>query len=238
MGAIMERQFKGIWIPAHIWLRMDLTAIDKVLLADIDSFTGNGKLFYKSNATLTKELGVSESTVKRSVKTLSTLRLVELSGNTRKRLIRSLVNPDDSGHIGGNSVQDGSDKVQDEPTLGSNSTPTNSSISSIINPLPDLPVNWDNNTFRGTWGMWLDERKERRYGRYTPRGEKAAIHKLFIESEENQDIAIQMINESIANGWRGIFPLKNQKNERNSTKDFSSDEYSDYLKAIDDGTNS
>ena len=48
MGEVI-RQFKGIWIPADIWLSKELKPIDKMLLADIDSFTGNGKAFYKSN---------------------------------------------------------------------------------------------------------------------------------------------------------------------------------------------
>ena len=199
----MERQFKGIWIPAQIWLRMDLTAIDKVLLADIDSFTGNGKLFYKSNATLSRELGVSESTVKRSVKTLSTLHLVELSGNTRKR--------------------------QNEPSVGSNSTPINKTINSVIKST-NYPFEGDK--FKEIWEIWLSERKARRYGRYTEVGEAAALHKLWLESSETLDVAIQMINESIANGWRGIFPLKINKNERDNTKKFDNEEYRDYIDSL------
>tara|TARA_R110002012_G_scaffold197522_2_gene366070 strand:+ start:1326 stop:2006 length:681 start_codon:yes stop_codon:yes gene_type:complete len=225
----MERQFKGIWIPAQIWLRMDLTAIDKVLLADIDSFTGNGKLFYKSNATLSRELGVSESTVKRSVKTLSTLHLVELSGNTRKRLIRSLMDSVDSGQNGVNSGQNDSNSVQNEPSVGSNSTPINKTINSVIKST-NYPFEGDK--FKEIWEIWLSERKARRYGRYTEVGEAAALHKLWLESSETLDVAIQMINESIANGWRGIFPLKINKNERDNTKKFDNEEYRDYIDSL------
>ena len=41
----MERNFKGVWIAAEIWLDKDLTLVEKALLAEIDSFTGNGKSF-------------------------------------------------------------------------------------------------------------------------------------------------------------------------------------------------
>lgn len=34
----MERDFKGIWIPRHIWFNEDLGGLEKVLLAEIDSF--------------------------------------------------------------------------------------------------------------------------------------------------------------------------------------------------------
>ena len=37
----MERKFKGIWIPAEIWLDTNLTAIEKLILAEIDSLSCN-----------------------------------------------------------------------------------------------------------------------------------------------------------------------------------------------------
>jgi hypothetical protein len=51
----MDRTFKGVWIAAEIWLDKDLTLVEKALLAEIDSFTGNGKSFMKSNDTIQSE---------------------------------------------------------------------------------------------------------------------------------------------------------------------------------------
>jgi len=51
----MERNFKGVWIAAEIWLDKDLTLVEKALLAEIDSFTGNGRSFMKSNDTIQSE---------------------------------------------------------------------------------------------------------------------------------------------------------------------------------------
>ncbi len=86
--------------------------------------------------------------------------------------------------------------------------------------------------FKLAWIMWLDERKARRYGRYTQIGEQAALHKLYKESGEDLDTSIEMINESVANGWRGIFPLKKNKNERLRNKGFDSEEYLAHLKTL------
>jgi DnaD/phage-associated family protein len=61
----MERQFKGIWIPAEIWLDENLTVMEKVLYAEIDSFCGNGKECFCSNAHFAKMLQVSERQVRR-----------------------------------------------------------------------------------------------------------------------------------------------------------------------------
>ena len=33
----LKRSFKGIWIPAHIWLNKSLSIQEKVFLAEIDS---------------------------------------------------------------------------------------------------------------------------------------------------------------------------------------------------------
>ena len=232
MGEVV-RQFKGIWIPAVIWLNKDLSAIDKVLLADIDSFTGNGKTFYKSNATLSSELGVSESTVKRSIKALSAHGLIQTSGSTRKRYCASLIGFVDSVRNESNSVRNEFNKVQNDPLLGSKrpttNTVTNSTTNSLLTEGVMLP--FDSSIFKLAWVLWIEERKARRYGRYTQIGEQAALHKLYKESNEDMDTAINMINTSIANGWRGIFPLKNKKNGQPSNN-FNSSEYSDYLKTL------
>ena len=59
----MERNFKGVWIAAEIWLDKDLTLVEKALLAEIDSFTGNGRSFMKSNDTIQDEYGISRNSI-------------------------------------------------------------------------------------------------------------------------------------------------------------------------------
>jgi len=233
MGEVV-RQFKGIWIPADIWLSKELKPVDKILLADIDSFTGNGKAFYKSNATIAKELGVSLSTAKRAIKTLLSLKYIHISGTTSKRVCRSLIGFRDSGHIERDEVQNEFDKVQNDPPLGSKCTTTNTETNSSTNSLlrEGIMLPFMDSRFKLAWIMWIDERKARRYGRYTQIGEQAALHKLYKESGEDLDTAIEMINESVANGWRGIFPLKKNKNERIRNKGFDSEEYLAHLKTL------
>ena len=52
-----DRQFKGIWIPAHIWEQLDLTAAERCLWAEIDSFTNAKSGYYKTNEQAAEELG-------------------------------------------------------------------------------------------------------------------------------------------------------------------------------------
>ena len=81
----MERQFKGVWIPAEIWLDKRLTLVDRALLAEIDSFSGNGKSFHKGNDTIQEEYGISRNTIGRSLKKLEALGFVEITFNGRVR---------------------------------------------------------------------------------------------------------------------------------------------------------
>ena len=93
----MERQFKGIWIPADIWLDENLTVMEKVLYAEIDSFCGNGKECFCSNAHFAKVLQVSERQVRRLLCSLEekgviSRRLVYKEGNKEvdKRYLKAI----------------------------------------------------------------------------------------------------------------------------------------------------
>jgi hypothetical protein len=57
----MEREFKGVWIPKEVWLNNELSLVEKALLAEIDSFSGDGKTFYKSNETIQEEYKISRT---------------------------------------------------------------------------------------------------------------------------------------------------------------------------------
>jgi DNA-binding transcriptional MocR family regulator len=83
----MDRQFKGIWIPAEVWMDTALTLVEKALLAEIDSFSGNGKTFYKSNETIVEEYGISKSTISRAVKKLQKAGYIEIHSDGRNRYI-------------------------------------------------------------------------------------------------------------------------------------------------------
>ena len=81
----MEREFKGVWIPAEIWLDARLTLVEKALYAEIDSFSGNGKTFHKANETIQLEYGVSRPTVSKAIKKLESLGFIEATFDGRTR---------------------------------------------------------------------------------------------------------------------------------------------------------
>ena len=229
----MERQFKGIWIPAEIWLNMDLSAIDKILLADIDSFTGNGKMFYKSIATIAKELGVSESTIKRAIKALLDKNLIRVSGGTRKRLCESLMRFKSQNDLikGQNEL----DKGQIDPSLGSKCTPTNTITNSTTNSTTKIVYPFDSDLFIEKWNLWKDYKKQEHKFKYKSALSEQAALKRLTQLANTEDDAIRTIEHAISQGWKGFYSLDNKlpKHKRATDKDFNTDEYTNYLNSLD-----
>ena len=74
-----------------------------------------------------------------------------------------------------------------------------------------LPFISDN--FFDKWNIWKEFRKkEHRFNYKSTISEQAALNKLAELSEQNEMKAIKIIEQSIANGWQGLFVIKNEKN--------------------------
>ena len=72
---------------------------------------------------------------------------------------------------------------------------------------------WNGNSekFKLIWQNWIDYKTQRKE-KYVPIGERAAIKNLFKISKGDIKIAEEIINHSIAQGWKGLFELKNNEN--------------------------
>lgn len=229
-----RRTFKGIWIPAAIWLNTDLNAIEKILFAEVHSFTSNSSSCYKSNETLSDELNVSSSTIKRAIKKLEHAGLIVVHRSSRTRVMEALGLDCMVQH----DLLEGQNELptdQNDPQSGSNCTPSN-----IVSSTPTIPISivmpFDSDKFALAWTTWLTERSERKYKKYTNRGEQGALHKLMSDANGDEDVAIEMIGNSIVNGWRGIFPLKENKSKhgKSVTNSFDSDKLQSYIESLGD----
>jgi Family of unknown function (DUF6291) len=74
-----------------------------------------------------------------------------------------------------------------------------------------LPAPYNDNDFLETWQSWCDFKDFRKETILTEKGFELWFKKLETLSSRDMAISIQIINESIANNWQGIFELKNQK---------------------------
>ena len=64
------------------------------------------------------------------------------------------------------------------------------------------------------WNLWKEFRKEQFRTSYKPLGEAAAISKLLRISNNNKEHQSQIIQQSIENGWKGLFELKTEKQNK------------------------
>lgn len=74
----MNRGFKGVWIPREIWLRDDLSCVEKCLLVEIESLSGYGQGCFAGNDHLAHFLKVSAPTITRALKKMEGLGLIRI----------------------------------------------------------------------------------------------------------------------------------------------------------------
>jgi len=67
----LARKFKGVWIPAELWLNRELSITEKVMLVEIGSLESDERGCYASNAHFAKFFGLSISRVSEIVSGLS-----------------------------------------------------------------------------------------------------------------------------------------------------------------------
>lgn len=90
----MERAFKGVWIPANIWLSEELTLQEKVFLAEIDSLD-NKDGCYASNSYFSKFFGLSRNRCSEVIKSLEKkglIRIKYIRNNEGKNIEKRVIN--------------------------------------------------------------------------------------------------------------------------------------------------
>ena len=74
---------------------------------------------------------------------------------------------------------------------------------------------FDSEKFRDAWSSYLEMRKaQHRFTYKTLASEQTALHQLYKISNGNENTAVAIIAQSIAWCWKGLFPLKQTKNEQ------------------------
>ena len=86
---MVDRDFKGVWIPREIWLKQDLSIIEKALFAEIDSLDRE-KGCFATNEYFADFFCVFGKTISRAISKLIKMKLIKQDGYyKRKRRLRS-----------------------------------------------------------------------------------------------------------------------------------------------------
>lgn len=97
---------------------------------------------------------------------------------------------------------------------------------------PSLVYPFTSDRFISMWNVWVDYRKEKRK-KMTETTMQAQLKFLGDEAKGEDIHAIRIIEQSIRNGWQGLFKLKDDKGRSNGSKSsFSANEaVSHYIKS-------
>lgn len=214
MKTTPTHEFTGVWFPAEVWKDTRLTANEKFLLMDIVYFTNADSTWWKSNAVMAEQMQCSTATIKRAIGKLVSLGYIEqVSFNGRVRKMRAVLGAD----MHPQTAQDCTDRQRtNAPAEGAKvtrqtaqeCTPSNN-IEKYIEKTKEIEVEnpFVGDGFVDAWARWKEyKRAEHRFTFKSKETEKTAINRLHNETEGNTQRAIDAIDASIANGWKGLFP--------------------------------
>lgn len=232
----MERDFKGIWIPKEIWLSKELSITEKAFLAEIDSLDNEDGCF-AGNDYFSEFFGLSKSRCTEIIKSLEGKGFLEISytflNNSKVLKMRKIKVTNkvlfDRIRKTKSTVREIELPVRDSELHGSENASYNNTINNNtnINNINkkkketdfDIIINQytANENLKNNLYEFIKMRKGIKAA-VTSEGLKRIMSKLD-KLAANDSEKIQILDNSIANSWRGVFELKGgAKQEYGSTK--------------------
>ena len=87
--------------------------------------------------------------------------------------------------------------------------------------------------FLKVWVEWKKYKSvEHKFNYKSPISEQASLHQLQKLSENNEGVAIQIILQSITNGWKGFFKLKDENGKSTSSNKHGLDDLKKRAEAV------
>ena len=229
----------GIWIPAEVW-ELDLPPLHRVFLARLMALSKQDGASWAGDEFLALSLRCTPQHVRKMRLQLEASGHIITHGYGHNRRLSVEVAPVVASNQ--RSKQPEAQKLQPEaqelqPQLRQEATTVAQSIEENRYSKEVLKTNaharevvWPFNSdqFMNAWKEWEADRRERRIKPYTTRGLQTALHRLQQISQDNEHTATQIIAQSIANGWQGLFPLDNKRgnhqHDRPRGKDITADD--------------
>ena len=205
--ATQERDFKGVWIPKVVGLDTRLNALEKVILTEIDSLDQGERGCWASNKHIAEFCQCSETKVSTAISKLIKLGYLYVKNfDGRQRELKSSLSNFETLNI---EICDSGSQNLKQRNTGSN-TPNNTpkskkeekaeSFDSIIDGYTD------DLDLKGALIEFLKMRKRIR----KPMTNYALelLTKKLDKLASSTDAKIDVLNQSIVNGWQDIYALK------------------------------
>lgn len=205
-----KRDFKGVWFPAEVWLDERLTALEKIILIEIDSLDGEDGCF-ASNEYLARFCQCSQSKVSSAISKLKKLGYIRVrSFDGRKRILESClsVSITQTPKIKKAGTQNLEERILEETTTrekeGRKKKPE--TFDAII---ADFTDDKDLRDALGEFVRYRAASATKSKKAFTSYALKQNVGKLRnLASDPKTMTAI--VNQTIERGWSGFFPLKDE----------------------------
>jgi DNA-binding MarR family transcriptional regulator len=189
-------------IPANVRYDKELPANAKLLYGEITALCNEKGFCWATNGYFAELYDVAPETVSRWISKLEqkgyiSMEHIESEGNTRKIWIFTPL--DEKIKTSKQKDQEGLDeKIKQNTTVNTTNNKREGEL--------ELP--FKSEAFKEKWEEWLKYRKERKTPSYKPTGLKHTFKKIQTLSQNNEIAAIKILEQSMGNGWQGLFPLK------------------------------
>lgn len=231
-----ERDFKGVWIPKEVWLDTRLNALDKIILAEIDSLGSGERGCWASNKYIAEFCQCSESKVSKAIsKLIEYGYLVLKSFDGRQRELRSSLTNGASllskiYKADGQNLQDSKADYAKQQSKKSKAAEQKMPESNIVNNTVNntenkkkerkkdsfdkiLAAYTDDEETLKLLGEWLRVRKAKRAA-MTDTAIQMNVDKLDKLAEESGLSVKQYLSEIICRGWAAFYVIKNYNNQQ------------------------
>lgn len=207
MVIVMDRDFRGIWIPAEIWLTKELTVGEKLMYVEIESLSKLQRGCFASNAHFAEMFSISNSRVSEIISSLAVKGFVSVEQKrqgvrTVQRIIqiipRHLTSSENTKNPFGKGDEGSSEKAQGKNTKIF--TNTKKKNIAVFDPSQGRPENVSPDVWEGFCKM----RKQKR-ALLTERACELIARKLVGLSKEAAD---GVVDQSTASSWSDVYPEK------------------------------
>jgi DNA-binding MarR family transcriptional regulator len=210
-GGMDDKFYK---LPCRLAQCRELNGNDKIILAILADRIGQHETCWPGQRTLAKDAGFRSDTAGACTSRLEKTRYIEIEkrGNGRRQYYRLTEKGVRIFRAPGNSKRsENQDTTVRKIHTEAPGNSVHNQTDQITRPNKGVKVSFPAKLtsidgFEAAWGEWLTYRRERKLT-VTPTCLKKQLAML-----ENQPDPIAVLNQSIQNGWQGLFPIKGDSN--------------------------
>lgn len=224
-----DRDFKGVWIPKVVWLDDRLNALEKIILAEIDSLDNSERGCFASNKHIADFCQCSEAKVSKSVTKLIKLGYLYIQkfDGRQRELKSSLSNL--QGRVVKNTRQTFKKSKADSQNLQESNTDNNTNNNTLRNKKERKPSGYDeilssvsNDELRDLYTEYIKMRKFIK-SPMTDRALTMLINKVNELEPHSIERQKKLLETAIVNNWKSVYPLKDEPVEKH--KSFNTEEF-------------